>query len=162
MNLTMETKNQVLAKISQILPCFVVFGQTKTTSKKRAYAMVVSSLWAVEMTRVMRKVPHLGVWIVWGTIPSGLPVFWIIVPGCSRNSYGTSPNLWVQKKLVEFWQGTQVTWLSFAKFLREFLSYSPFDLLTDQGDVILSWFRVKFVLCSTASTAIRRFFQNWC
>ena len=42
-------------------------------------------LWAVKMTRVVRKVPHFGVGIVWGTIPSDLPVFWIIVPGCSRN-----------------------------------------------------------------------------
>ena len=110
-------------------------------------------LWAVEVTRVMRKVPHFGVGIVCGAIPSGLPVFWIIVPGCSRNSYGTSPNLWVQKKLVKFWQATQDPWLCFAKFLREFLGYSPFDLLRDLGDVILSWFRVKYVLCSTASTA---------
>ena len=105
--------------------------------------MVVFFLWVVELTRVMRKIPHFGVGIVWGTIPSGLPVFWIIVPGCSRNSYGTSPNLWAQKKLVKFWRGTHDTWLCFAKFLREFLGYSPFDLLRDLGDVILSWFRVK-------------------
>ena len=97
---------------------------------------VVFCLWAVELTKVMRKIPHFGVGIVWGTIPSGLPVLWIIVPGCSRNSYGTSPNLWVQKKLVKLWQGTQDTWLSFANFLREFLSDSPFDLLRDLGDVI--------------------------
>ena len=119
-------------------------------------------IWAVEMTRVMKTVPHFGVGIVWGTIPSGLPVFWIIVPWCSRNSYGTSPNLWVQKKLVKFWQGTQHTWLCFAEFLREFLSYSPFDLLRDLGDVTLSLFRVKYVLCSTASTAFRRFSRNCC
>ena len=100
---------------------------------------VVFCLWAVELTRVMRKIPHFGVGIGWGTMPSGLPVFWIIVPGCSRNSYGTSSNLWVQKKLVKFWQGTQDTWLCFAKFLREFLSYSPFDLLRGLRDVILSW-----------------------
>ena len=89
---------------------------------------VVFCLWAVELIRVMRKMPQFGVGIVWGTIPSGLPVLWIIVPGWSRNSYGTSPNLWVQKTLVKFWQGTQDTWLCFAKFLREFLSYSPIDL----------------------------------
>ena len=53
------------------------------------HVRVVFCLWAVEMNRVMKKVPHFGVGIVWETIPSGLPVFWIIVPGCSRNSYGT-------------------------------------------------------------------------
>ena len=123
---------------------------------------VVFCLWAVGLTREMRKIPHFGVGIVWRTILSDLPVLWIIVPGCSRNSYGTSPNLWVQKKLVKFWQGTQDTWLCFAKFLREFLSYSPFDLLRDLGDVILSWLRVKYVLCCTASTAFRRFSRNCC
>ena len=100
----------------------------------------------------MRKAPHFGVEIVWGTIPSG--------PRFSELFYGKSPNLWVQKKLVKFWQRTQDTWLCFAKFLREFLSYFPFDLLGDLGDVILSWFRVKYALCSTASTALRRFSRN--
>ena len=95
-------------------------------------------LWADKMTRVGRKVPHFRAGIVWGTITSDLPVFWIIVPGCSRNGYETSPKLWVQKKLVKFWQGTQDTWLRFSKFFWEFLSCSAFDLLKDLGDVILS------------------------
>ena len=75
------------------------------------------------------KNTHFGVEIVWGAIPSGLPVFRIIVYGRSRNSYGTSPNLWVQKKPIKLRQGTQDTWLCFAKFFREFLGYSPIDLL---------------------------------
>ena len=29
--------------------------------------------------------------IAYGTIPSGFPVFWVVVPGCFRNRYGTSP-----------------------------------------------------------------------
>ena len=41
------------------------------------------------------------------TIPSGFPVFWFIFPGCSRNSYGTGPNLWVQKKFSKLRQGTK-------------------------------------------------------
>ena len=102
------------------------------------HVRVVSCLWAFKLARVMRKIPHFGVGIVWGMIPSGLQVFWFIVPGCSRNSWGTNPNLWVQKKLVKFWQGTQDTWLCLAKLLREFLGYSPFNLLGDLGDVILS------------------------
>ena len=110
----------------------------ETCKTHMATVRIVFSLWAAEMTRVVRKVPHFGAGIVRGTIPSGLPVFWILVPGCSRDGYGTSPNLWVQKKLVKFWQGTQDTWLFFAKFFWELLSYSVFDILRDLGDVILS------------------------
>ena len=95
-------------------------------------------LWAIELVWVMKKTAHFGVGIVWGAIPSVLPVFQISVSGCSWDSHGTRPNLWVQKKLVKFWQGSQDTWLCFAKFLREFLGYSPLDLLGDLGDVILS------------------------
>ena len=126
------------------------------------HVRVVFCPWAVKMTGVMRKVSHFGVGIVRGAIPSGLPVFWITVPACFWKGYGTSLNLWVQKKRVKFWQGTQDKWLCFAKFLLEFLSYPPFDLLRDLGDVILSWFRVKYVLCSTASAAFRRFSRNCC
>ena len=46
----------------------------------------------------MRRGHHFGTGIVWGTIPIGFPVFWFADPGCSRSGYGTSPNLWVQKK----------------------------------------------------------------
>ena len=94
-------------------------------------------LWAIELTRVVRKTPHFGIGIVWGAIPMSFPVFWINVSGRSLNSYGTSPNLWVQKELVKFRQCTQDTWLCFAKLLGEFLSYPPFNLLGDLGDVIL-------------------------
>ena len=82
-------------------------------------------LWATELARVMRKIPHFGIVIIWGAVPMNFPVFWISVSGCSLNSYGTSPKLWVQKELVKFRQGTQDTWLRFAKFLREFLGYHP-------------------------------------
>ena len=94
-------------------------------------------LWAIELTRVVRKIPHFGVRIVWGAIPMSFPVFWISVSGRSLNSYGTSPNLWVQKELVKFRQCTQDTWIRFAKFLGEFLGYPPLNLLGDLGDVIL-------------------------
>ena len=94
-------------------------------------------LWAFEWARVMRKIPHFGIGIIWGAILMSFPVFWISVSGRSLNSYGTSPNLWVQKELVKFWQGIQDTWLRFAKFFREFLGYPPLNLLGDLGDVIL-------------------------
>ena len=93
-------------------------------------------LWTIELARVMRKMPHFGIGIVWRVIPMSFPVFWISISGRSLNSYGTSPNLWVQKELVKFRQGTQDTWLCFAKFLREFFGYSPLNLLGDLGDVI--------------------------
>ena len=116
------------------------------TWKNSHYVSVDFCLWAVNLTRMARKWPRFGAGIVWGTIPKGFPVSWIAVPGWSRNGFGTSPNLWVQKKLVKLWQGTQDTWLRFAKFFREFFSYSPFDLLGDLGDEILSQFRVKYIL----------------
>ena len=123
---------------------------------------VIFCLWSVQVTRVVRRVPHFGAGIVWGTIPSGFPVFWIIVSGCSRNGYGTSPNLWVQKKLVKLWQGTQDAWLCSANFIREFFNYSAFNLLRKLGDVILSQFRVKRVLSSTVSSAFMCFSRNCC
>ena len=119
-------------------------------------------LWAIELARVMKKIPHFGIGIIWGAIPMSFPVFWIGVSGRSLNSYGTSPTLWDQKKLVNFWQGTQDTWLRFAKFLREFLGYPPLNLLGDLGDVILGYLRVKNILSSTAYTAFRRFSWNCC
>ena len=121
---------------------------------------VVFCLWATQLTRVVRRVPHFGAGIVCGTIPSAFRVFWIIVPGCSRNGYGTSPNLWVQKKLVKLWQGTQDAWLCSAKFFWEFFSYSAFNILRNLGDVILSQFRVKRVLSSTVSSAFMCFSRN--
>ena len=93
--------------------------------------------WATELARMMWKIPQLGIGIVWWATFISFPVFQISLSGRSWNSYGTSPNLWVQKKLVKFRQGTQDTWLCLAKFLREFLGYSPLSLLGDLGDVIL-------------------------
>ena len=64
---------------------------------------------------------HFGIGIIQGTIPSGFPVFDVIVPGCSRNGYGASPHLRVQKKFVKFRQSTQNTWLRLDKFLGQFI-----------------------------------------
>ena len=73
----------------------------------------------------MRRDSCFGAGIVWGTIPTGFPVPWVAVPGCSRNDYGTSPNLWVQKKFVKFRQRTQNTWLRTAEFFWKFLVTLP-------------------------------------
>ena len=50
---------------------------------------------------------RFGTRIAQGTIPSWFSVFWAAVSGCSRNRYGTSPNLWVQKKFIKLGQSTQ-------------------------------------------------------
>ena len=118
----------LLSMIFFVLSVRVVFGH---------HVWVGLCLWAIELTRVVRKIPHFGIGIVWGAIPMSFPVFWISVSGRSLNSYGTSPNLWVKKELDKFRQCTQDTWLRFAKFLKEFLGYPPFNLLGDLGDVIL-------------------------
>ena len=152
--LLISTKSSLLLFQKEIKcwpPVRVVFGH---------HVWVGLCLWAIEPARVMRKIPHFGIGIVWGAIPMSFPVFWINVSGCSLNSYGTSPNLWVQKKLIKFRQSTQDTWLRFAKFLSEFLGYPPLDLLGDLGDVILGLLRVKYILSSTASAAFRRFYWN--
>ena len=94
-------------------------------------------LWAIGLARVVRKIPHFRIGIIWGAIPMSFPVFRISISGRSVSGYGTSPNLWVQKELVKFRQCTQDTWLRYAKFLREFLGYPPFNLLGDLGDVVL-------------------------
>ena len=123
---------------------------------------VIFCLSAGLTARVVRRVPHFRAGTVWGTIPGCFPVFWIIVPRCFRNGYGTDPNLWVQKKLVELWQGTQNTWLRFAKFFPEFLRYCVFNRLRNLGDVILGQIRVTCVLSSTISSALRCFSWNCC
>ena len=95
--------------------------------------------------RVMRGDPHFGAAIVWGRVPIGFPVSWVVVPGCSRNSYGTSPYLWFQKKLVKFRQSTQKTRLRPAEFFWDFLSHSLFDLFRNLGDVLMSHLWIKRV-----------------
>ena len=85
---------------------------------------------------------HFRSRIVWGTILIGSLVFEIAAPRCSRNSYGTNPNLRVQEELIKLWQGSQDAWFCSAKFLWELFSNSTFNLLRDLGDIILSEFWV--------------------
>ena len=105
--------------------CHHVRVLTKFFCSSCHHVRVGFCLWAIELARVMREILHFGVGIDWGAIPSGLPVFPVSVSGCSWKSHGTSPNLWVQKKLVKFRQGTQDTWLCFPKFLGVFWLLSP-------------------------------------
>ena len=105
----------------------------------------------------MERAHHFGTGIVWGTIPSGFPVYWVAVPWSSRNGYGTSPYLWVQKKHVKFRQGTQNTRLRPTEFFWEFFSHSPFNLFRDLGDVFLSHSWIKCVLWLTVPGNFRCF-----
>ena len=108
----------------------------------------------------MRRDHRFGVGIVWGTIPIGFPVSWVAIPRCSRNGYGRSPNLWLQKKFVNFRQSTQNTRLRPTEFFWEFYSYSPFDLFRNLGDVFLSHFWIKRVLRLTVPDIFRCSSQN--
>ena len=55
-------------------------------------------LWIIYITRVAGREHRFATGIAWGTIPSGFPVFWVVVPECSRNSYRTSPDLCVSSE----------------------------------------------------------------
>ena len=109
-----------------------------------------------------RRISHFGTRIVQGTIPSGLPVFWVAVPRCSRNGYGTSPNSWVQKKIVKLWQGTQDERLCPTKFLREFLSHSLFDFFRNLGNILLGHFWVNCVRRLSVPGILRCLSRNCC
>ena len=139
-----------------------VADRTLSKSVINMIVRVLFYLWVVQLTRMMRRQSHLGAGIVWGAIPSCFPVFWIAVPGYSRNGYGTSLNLWVQKKFVKFRQSTQDTRPCPTEFFWKFLSYPPFDLFGDLGEVMLSQFMVKRVLRSTASSIFGYFPRNRC
>ena len=120
-------------------------------------------LWAIQITRVMRRDHRFGTGIVCGTIPNGFPVSWVAVSGCSgcsRNGYGTSPNLWIQKKFIKIRQSTQNARLRPAEVFWKFFSYSPFDLFRNLGDVILSHFWIKCVLWLTVPCIFRCFSRN--
>ena len=82
-------------------------------------------LWAFESARVMKKIPHFGVGIVWGAIPSGLPVFRISVSGRSWNSYGTSAIFWVQKNSSSFDKAPKIRDSVLLNSLESFLVTLP-------------------------------------
>ena len=121
---------------------------------------ILFHLWVIYNTTVMRRDSRFGAGIVWGTIPIVFPISWVAVPGCSRNGYGTSPNLWVQKKFVKLRQSTQDTRLRPTEFFWEFFSYSPFDLFRNLGNVFLSHFWIKCVLRLTVPGIFRRISQT--
>ena len=102
-------------------------NQTQENSfffRKNRQLLILKILWEVssgsESVKLLVRELNFGIKIRCGTIPSGFPVFCVIVPVCSRNSYGASTNLRVQKKFVKFRQSTQNPWLCPAKFLRQF------------------------------------------
>ena len=69
-----------------------------------------------------------------------------LFPDVFRNSYGTNPNLWAQKKFIKFRHSTRNTWIRLPEFFGKFISDSPFNLFRNLRDVLLSHSRIKCVL----------------
>ena len=124
------------------------------------HVMSLFMLWIVHISRTIGREHQYGTEIAQGTIPSGFPVFWVVVTGSCRNSYGTSPKLWVQKKFVEPRQRTQNTWLLPVDSLGKFCNYRLFNLFRKLGDVLLSHSWIKCVLRLTVPCIFRCFPWN--
>ena len=120
---------------------FSKLGQGRTLMCVRGLLLVLV-IWSAGL--VNRKF-HFGIGINQGTIPSGFPDIWVVVPGCSRNGSGKSPYLRVQK-IVELWQSTQNTLLRPTKVMRQFLSVPPFYFHWHLGDVLFSYPRNECVV----------------
>ena len=95
-------------------------------------------LWIVQVTRVVGREHRFGTWMAQETIPSGFPVFWVVVLECCRNSYGTSPNLWVQKKFVKLRQNTQDKWLRPVQHCGKFFFWTPPSIFSETRQMY-SW-----------------------
>ena len=119
--------------------------------------MRLFQLWIVQNTRVVGREHRFGTGIAQLTISIGFPVFCFVVLRCFRNSYGTSPNLWVQKKFVKLRQSTQTAWLRPAELFGKFFSYPPFHLFRNLRDVLLSRFWIKCFLRLTVLCIFRCF-----
>ena len=98
-----------------------------------------------------------GTGFAYRAISSGFPLFWVLVRGKSRNSYGTNSNLWVQKKVIKVRQSTQNARHRPAESFWKFSSDSPFNLFKNLGDVLLSHLWIKCVLRQTVSCIFRCF-----
>ena len=65
---------------------------------------------------------------------------------CSRSSYGTSPNMWVLKKLINFKQTTQHAWPCPVEYFWKIFTVPPFNLFRNLGDVLLRNCWIKYVV----------------
>ena len=83
-------------------------------------------VWVSSIAGLTNRELHFRIEITQGMIPSGFPIFWMVIPGCSWNGSRASP----YSKFIEFWQSTQNTWLHPTNFLRQFLVTLPFFPLT--------------------------------
>ena len=98
-----------------------------------------------------------------GNDPKWVPIFWVVVPGYSRNSYGTSPNFWVQNKFIKSRQSTQNAWLRPAEIFGKFFSDPLFNFSKNLGDLLLSHSRVKCGLWLTVPSIFWCFScRNYC
>ena len=115
----------------------IVFFLAKTSCKRKAQkltyyvplheVMSLSLHWIILIIRVLSGEQRFGTGIDYETISSGFPVFWVVVRGCSRKSYGTSPNLWVLKKIFKLKQSNEKAWFRPAEFFGTFFSDLSFN-----------------------------------
>ena len=86
---------------------------------------------SVEDRILLTEVPNSR----WGSFIT-LLVCTVRVPGKSRGRSELDPDLWVQKKHIQFWQSAQYSTLCSAEFLGQLFSYSSFDFLWDLCDIV--------------------------
>ena len=119
-------------------------------------------LWIIYITRLASSEHRFGTGFAYITNPKGFPVYLAIVPGCSRNSYGTNLNFWAQKKFVKFRKSTQNTWSCPANFFGKFFSDPLFNFFRNQADVLLGHSWIKCVLWLTVPWSFRCFSRSCC
>ena len=113
---------------------------------------------------------HFGIGIILGTIPSGFPIFEVIVAGCSRNSSGAFPYLRVRKKLIKFGDRApkirDSNWLnSWDSFLVTLPSISSdtwvmYSSVIPGTNVFGAWLFLAFSWVSLETAANYRFFVS--
>ena len=118
--------------------------------------------WVSWIAGLTNRELQFAIGIILGTIPSGFPVFEVIVPGLSWNGSGTCPFFRVQKIFVEFGQSTKNTWLRLAKLLWHIFSNPDFDFLWNLSDVLSRHPRNERVLRLAFPSTFLCFLWNSC
>ena len=105
---------------------------------------------------------HFGIGIILGTIPSGLPVLEVILPGCSQNDSTAYPYLRVQKTSSNLDTGLKMRDSVRLKSWDSLFSDAAFDFLWNMGDVLISHPRKERVLWLVVPSTFLCFPWNSC